>query len=103
VHYERNKAEFDVEPVTTLTFELIQKSAAARQSADGDVYKVDAICAKIPEQLGSSEHGIHRWCCSNFKNVSKIMRNCASTNSNNDNESDGNPSPIKVKSISPPI
>jgi hypothetical protein len=36
-------------------------------------YRLDTICANIPEELDVSKHGSHRWCYSNFTNVSKIV------------------------------
>jgi hypothetical protein len=100
VHYERNKSDVEIRPLTSHTFEVIKNSAAVRQTADSDVHRLDDICANIPEQMDSSKHGSHRWCYSSFTNVSKVLKKCNAAFSGNDQLSGNSQCDVQVRKSS---
>jgi hypothetical protein len=84
IHYESNKQEKEVKPLTLVSFQTIKKSASVRQSAETENQRLDAICANIPDELDVSQHGSHRWCYNNFTNVSKIVKKLEAPQTNSE-------------------
>jgi len=72
VHYDRNKTDLKIRSSHN-AFLKIQNAASIRMSQSNEVHRLDAICAQVPEELDDAVHGYHRWCYSNFTNVSKLQ------------------------------
>ena len=63
IHYDRNKSDTVVRPLTDISFETIKKSASLRQEFHDD------ICGNIPDECGT-----HRWCYQNFINIAPLVK-----------------------------
>jgi hypothetical protein len=75
VHYAHSKqTDTEVRQMTDQAFQIIKNAAFLREKQDNPCYKLLEICHKIPAQLDSEKHGMHRWCYRNFTNVGKLKK-----------------------------
>jgi len=71
VHYLRNE-ETDIRPLSVECFITIQIARQVRQAHYNPVVRLDDICSTVPCEFDTETQGHHRWCYSNFTNVSKF-------------------------------
>jgi hypothetical protein len=83
IHYERNKSDLVLRPLSSDAFEKIQCVMQFRSNLMNAVHRLDDICRKVPETYDAVHHSIHRWCYQNFTNTAKL-RSAQSTQSTPD-------------------
>jgi len=71
VHYQRNE-ETDIRPLSAECYITIQNARQVRQAPSNPGVRLDDICSTVPYVYDSETQGHHRWCYSNFTNVSKF-------------------------------
>jgi hypothetical protein len=71
IHYEVSK-DNEVIPMSADNFNTIQEAVRLRQCQTNPTYRLDSVCARVPDTFDSAIHGRHRWCYKNFTNVSRI-------------------------------
>ena len=83
VHYTKFSGDVQVRSLTEHSFSTIRNSVKIRQQHTSTSVRLDSICSQVPEEFDDLLHGCHRWCYTNFTNVSKFS--AAGDDANMDN------------------
>ena len=89
VHYPKFSGDTQVRSLTEHSFRTIRNSVMIRQQHTSTSVRLDSICSQIPEEFDDLLHGCHRWCYTNFTNVSKF-----SSAGDDDNRENGDNSEV---------